>query len=67
MGVEVQSQTCIIIGRFGITHSIFVIVIDVVINGESLTVGLYPSGCGEDKAHIKEKFRRVHIQQYQCR
>jgi len=55
VGVEVQSQTCIIIGRFGITHSIFVIVIDVVINDESLAVGLYPSGCGEDKVHIERK------------
>jgi hypothetical protein len=35
------------------THWLFVIVKDVVIRDESMTVGLYPSGCGEDEGHIE--------------
>ena len=32
---------------------LFFIVIDGVMNDESLTVSLYPSGCGEDEGHIE--------------
>jgi hypothetical protein len=53
--MEVQSHTFTIFRRFGITHSIFVIVIDVVIRDESMTVSLHPSGYGENKAHIEGK------------
>jgi hypothetical protein len=35
------------------TYWLFVIVIDVAIRDECLTVGLYPSGCGEDEGHIE--------------
>ena len=55
MGVEFQSHSFICFGRFGITHSIFVIVIDVVIRDESLAVSLYPSGCGENEVHTEGK------------
>jgi len=36
-------------------HWLFFIVIDGVINDESLTVSLYPSGCEEDEVHIEGK------------
>jgi hypothetical protein len=52
--VEVKSHTFISFGRFGITHSVFVIVKDV-IREECLTVSLYRSGCGEDEALIEGK------------
>jgi len=38
--MEVQSRNFIIFGRFGLTHTIFVIVTDVVTSDESLTVSL---------------------------
>ena len=53
--MEFQSHTFITFGRFGTTRKIFVIVIGVLIRDESLTVSLYPSGCGEDEAHIEGK------------
>jgi hypothetical protein len=37
------------------TYWLFVIVIDGVMSDESLTVGLYPSGYGEDEGHIEGK------------
>jgi hypothetical protein len=51
--VEVQSHTLIIFSRLGITHLVFVMFIDGVIRDDSLTVSLYTSGCGEDKAVIE--------------
>jgi hypothetical protein len=51
--VEVQSHTFISFCRLGITHSVFVIVIDGVRRDESLTVSLYPSGCEEDEVNIE--------------
>jgi hypothetical protein len=51
--VEVQSHILISFTRFGITHLVFVVFIDWVIRDDSLTVSLYSSGCGEDKADIK--------------
>jgi hypothetical protein len=53
--VEVQSHTFISFSRVEITHLVLVIVIDVVIRDESLTVVLYPSVCGEDEEHIEGK------------
>ena len=55
VGVEFQNHSFIAFGRLGITLSIFVIVVDVVIRNESLTVSLYPSGCGEDEVRTEGK------------
>jgi hypothetical protein len=53
--MEVHSHTFISFGKFCITHLVFVIVTDVVISDDSVTVSLYPSGCEEDEEHIEGK------------
>jgi len=55
VGVEVQSHSFIGFCRVRMTRWLFFIVIDGVINDESLTVSLYPSGCEEDEVHIEGK------------
>jgi len=53
VGVEVQRHSFISFGKFRMTHWLLVIVIVGVISDESLTVTVYPSGCGEDEANIE--------------
>jgi hypothetical protein len=62
--MELKGHTFIIFVRFGITHSIFVIVLDIVMRDESLSV-YTPVDVERIKPTLKEKFK--HVQQYQYR
>jgi hypothetical protein len=53
MGMEGQGHSFLVFGRVRLTNWLFLIVTDGVINYESLTVSLYPRGCGEDEANIE--------------
>jgi hypothetical protein len=55
VGVEVHSHTFFSFGRVKMKCWLFVIIIDGLIRVESLTVKLYPIGCGEDETHIEGK------------
>jgi hypothetical protein len=50
-----NSHDFISVGRVKIRYPVFVIFGDGLIGFESLTVSLYPSGCGEEEQHIEEK------------
>jgi hypothetical protein len=56
VGVEVQGHPFIGFGIVRMRHWLFFIVIDGVKSDESLTVSLYPSGCGEDEANVEANF-----------